>query len=56
MSVAGIHTSAHVSHEARLVKSLADDAIEDGAHAAKRAVMAAAWITGRFLSSKGSAL
>jgi ElaB/YqjD/DUF883 family membrane-anchored ribosome-binding protein len=30
--------AAHVSHEARLVKSLADDAIEDGAHEAKRAV------------------
>jgi ElaB/YqjD/DUF883 family membrane-anchored ribosome-binding protein len=30
--------AAHVSHEARLVKSLARDAFEDGAHAAKRAV------------------
>ena len=29
---------AHISHEARLVKSLAYDAIEDGAHEAKRAV------------------
>jgi ElaB/YqjD/DUF883 family membrane-anchored ribosome-binding protein len=30
--------AAHVSQEARLVKSLAYDAIEDGAHEAKRAV------------------
>ena len=30
--------AAHISHEARLVKSLAYDAIEDGAHEAKRAV------------------
>jgi ElaB/YqjD/DUF883 family membrane-anchored ribosome-binding protein len=30
--------AAHMSHEARLVKSLACDAIEDGAHDAKRAV------------------
>jgi ElaB/YqjD/DUF883 family membrane-anchored ribosome-binding protein len=30
--------AAHISHEARLVKSLACDAIEDGAHDAKRAV------------------
>jgi ElaB/YqjD/DUF883 family membrane-anchored ribosome-binding protein len=30
--------AAHISHEARLVKSLACDAIEDGAHEAKRAV------------------
>jgi ElaB/YqjD/DUF883 family membrane-anchored ribosome-binding protein len=29
--------AAHMSHEARLVKSLACDAIEDGAHEAKRA-------------------
>jgi ElaB/YqjD/DUF883 family membrane-anchored ribosome-binding protein len=29
--------AAHFSHEARLVESLAHDAIEDGAHAAKRA-------------------
>ena len=30
--------AAHISHEARLVKSLARDAIEDGAHEATRAV------------------
>jgi ElaB/YqjD/DUF883 family membrane-anchored ribosome-binding protein len=30
--------AAHMSHEAGLVKSLACDAIEDGAHHAKRAV------------------
>jgi ElaB/YqjD/DUF883 family membrane-anchored ribosome-binding protein len=30
--------AAHISHEARLVKSLACDAMEDGAHEAKRAV------------------
>jgi ElaB/YqjD/DUF883 family membrane-anchored ribosome-binding protein len=33
-----VQHAAHVSHEARLVKSLAYDAIEDGAHEAKRAV------------------
>jgi len=30
--------AAHVSHEARLLKSLAEDAVEDGIHAAKRAM------------------
>ena len=30
--------AAHISHEARLVKSLACDAIEDGVHEATRAV------------------
>ena len=30
--------AAHISHEARLVKSLACDAIEDGAHEATRTV------------------
>lgn len=30
--------AAHFSHEARLVKSMAEDAIEDGVHAAKRAM------------------
>ena len=30
--------AAHMSHEARLVKSLACDAIENGAHEARRAV------------------
>jgi ElaB/YqjD/DUF883 family membrane-anchored ribosome-binding protein len=93
--VDAVQHAAHVSHEARLIKSLAYDAIEDGAHEAKRAVekslqrgierledikdesvhyvkrqplkamamaagaglmvgMAAAWITARFFSSKGS--
>ena len=62
--VDAVQHAAHVSHEARLVKSLACDAIEDGAHEAKRAVTksvrrgietledikdeGAAWITGRF--------
>ncbi len=30
--------AAHLSHEARMVKSLAEDAIEDGVHKARRAV------------------
>lgn len=30
--------AAHFSHEARLAKSIAQDAIEDGVHAAKRAL------------------
>ena len=30
--------AAHMSHEARLLKSVAEDAIEDGVHAAKRAI------------------
>ncbi len=30
--------AAHLSHEARMVKSLAEDAIEDGVHTARRAV------------------
>lgn len=34
---AGRH-AAHLSHKARLVKSLAADAIENGVHAARRAV------------------
>ncbi len=29
---------AHVSHEAQLLKSLAADAVDDGVHAAKRAI------------------
>ena len=33
---AGRH-AAHLSHEARAVKTMAEDAIEDGVHAAKRA-------------------
>ena len=36
--VDAVQHAAHVSHEARLVKSLACDAIEDSAHEAKRAV------------------
>ena len=36
--VDAVQHAAHVSHEARLVKSLAFDAIEDGAHVARRAV------------------
>jgi ElaB/YqjD/DUF883 family membrane-anchored ribosome-binding protein len=30
--------ATHISHEARLLKSVAEDAIEDGVHAAKRAM------------------
>ena len=30
--------AAHVSHEAQLLRSLATDAVEDGVHAAKRAI------------------
>ncbi len=30
--------AAHLSHEARMVRSVAEDAIEDGVHRAKRAV------------------
>jgi ElaB/YqjD/DUF883 family membrane-anchored ribosome-binding protein len=30
--------AAHFSHEAQFLKSLAADAVEDGAHAAKRAI------------------
>ena len=30
--------ASHPSHEARLLKSLATDAVEDGVHAAKRAI------------------
>jgi ElaB/YqjD/DUF883 family membrane-anchored ribosome-binding protein len=30
--------AAHVAHEARVLKTMAADAIEDGVHAAKRAV------------------
>jgi len=33
---------AHTSHEARLLKSIAADSIEDGVHAAKRAMKSAA--------------
>lgn len=30
--------AAHISHEARLLKSVAEDAIEEGVHAANRAI------------------
>lgn len=30
--------AAHLSHEARLLKSVAEDVLEDGVHAAKRAM------------------
>jgi ElaB/YqjD/DUF883 family membrane-anchored ribosome-binding protein len=33
-------TAAHLSHEARLLKSVAEDTIEDGVHAARRAMKA----------------
>jgi len=31
--------AAHASHEARMVKSLAEDAIDDSVHAARRAIL-----------------
>ena len=36
--VEACHQAAHVSREARLLKSLAADTVEDGIHAAKRAM------------------
>lgn len=36
--VDAVRHAAHISHEARLVKSVACDAIEDGTHEARRAV------------------
>lgn len=33
-----VSKAAHVTHEARLLKTLAADAVEDGVHAARRAV------------------
>jgi ElaB/YqjD/DUF883 family membrane-anchored ribosome-binding protein len=33
--------AAHVSHEARMVRSMAEDAVEEGVHRAKRAVKSA---------------
>jgi len=33
-----VRHAAHVSHEAKLLKSIATDAVEDGIHAAKRAL------------------
>ena len=37
-NVDGTRRAAHVSHEVRLAKSVARDAIEDGVYAAKRAL------------------
>ncbi len=34
----GCRQAAHVSHEARLLKSVAEDLVEDGVYAAKRAM------------------
>ena len=36
--VDAVRQAAHVAHEARLLKTLAADAVEDGVHAAKRAI------------------
>ena len=36
-----VRVAAHVSHEARLLKSLASDAVDDGIHAARRAATVA---------------
>ena len=36
--VDAVGRAAHVAHEARLLKTLATDAVEDGVHAARRAV------------------
>jgi ElaB/YqjD/DUF883 family membrane-anchored ribosome-binding protein len=36
--VEAAHQVVHLSHEARLLKSLVADAVEDGVHAAKRAI------------------
>jgi ElaB/YqjD/DUF883 family membrane-anchored ribosome-binding protein len=33
-----VRQAAHLAHEARLLKTLASDAVEDGVHAAKRAI------------------
>ena len=33
-----VSKAAHVAHEARLLKTLASDAVEDGVYAAKRAI------------------
>lgn len=37
-AVDAMRHAAHISHEAQLLKSLAADAVEDGLHAAKRAI------------------
>ena len=36
--VDGVRRAAHASHQARLLKSIAEDAVEDGVHAARRAM------------------
>ena len=36
--VGACRQAAHISHEARQFKSVAEDALEDGVHAAKRAI------------------
>jgi ElaB/YqjD/DUF883 family membrane-anchored ribosome-binding protein len=33
-----LHQAAHLSREARLLKTMAEDAVEDGMHAAKRTI------------------
>lgn len=40
-AVDAVRQAMHVSHEARLLKTMAGDAIEDGVYAAKRAVKTA---------------
>lgn len=37
-AVDAVRQASHVAHEARLLKMLASDALEDGVHAAKRAM------------------
>ena len=37
-AVDAVRQAAHVAHEARVLKTLAADAVEDGVHAAKRAI------------------
>ncbi|HEV8348549.1 MAG TPA: hypothetical protein VGQ16_18365 [Vicinamibacterales bacterium] len=37
-AVDAVRPAAHLSHEARLVKSLASDAIDDAVHASKQAI------------------
>lgn len=37
-AVDAVRQAAHVAHEARVLKTLAADAVEDGMHAAKRAI------------------
>ena len=37
-AVDAVRHAEHLAHEARLLKTLASDAVEDGVHAAKRAI------------------